>query len=1399
MNQDGIGSNGDETDAFVSEFSIALPNLVVSAEDLPETVSSGDQLILRWTTKNESAVPATAPWTERVLLSADDIPGGPDDILLATTNVTSSLLANGTMTRELSARIPFGLQGSYRFVVQLDPFRQLAEDNEGDNNRLFPVEIAYARPPADLVVDGVVAPANAVSGQTVSITWRVTNDGTAATDVTGWSDAIFLSQDDALGGDILIAAVNHTGALAADGSYSQTTQVDLPENLTAGNYYFFVVADQANHVVEPAAEANNFTRAPAVTAITLADVPDLTVKDVVVPSTAVISQPFSITWTTRNGGPEAAPKSWIERVFLSTDGTLTNATLLDEFQHDSDLASSSEITRTETISIPNKPDGDYRIIVVTDATDSVYERASESNNSAVAGQILHLTHPDLIVESILPPSSPESGSLQTIRWTTRNNGTGASSANWSERLFLSVDDQLSDSDTPLGVIARSGTLAPNGTSNGQLEIRLPDGISGSYRIFVRTDSLAQINEGGGESNNDAVSNPFSVVLAQYADLEVSNVTAPDRLIGDPVDLQVSWQVTNVGDGPGRTNNWVDHVILSTDDELGNSDDRLLKEFPHSGAMPKDAQYPRSELISLPAGLRGRFHLFVVTDATEVVYEHSSDGPNSSTPGHVVDVTPTPFADLMVDVVSAPATARSDELLGVTWTVSNEGIGLTNASQWEDEVWISADPNGATGRISLGRYSHVGALGKDSSYTRHIDVPLPANADGPYYVFVSTDASNSAYEFIFDDNNSRRSTDVVNVTHVTPPPVDLLALSVSGPATATDGGGFDVKWTVKNDGPNAIRGEWIDVIYLAPNGNFDLATEIGRFTNSQGLDAGKTYERNERFQFPLRFQGPYQFYVRTDATGVIAETAEINNVIGATGPITVTLHPRPDLQVTKLEIPATVPAGGGVDFKFTVTNLSNTPTPTGGSRWTDAIYLSLDDQFDGGDIILETQDNGSALGIGGAYTSEGSIQLPPAVAGRVYLIARADSTNRVDEFPSENNNTLSQAIDVDATVVPPPDFVVSDVTGPGTTFDSNEIVVHYKVTNRGAGISFPTSWTDTVWLTVDKDRPDPNRGDIRIGTFGHTGALDVNQFYVNDVTVRIPEHTSGQYYLTVWSDAFNAVFEQAFDVNLNPDAPNDFEGSNFKATPLTVLFTPPADLEVTRLVVPPTAHGGEQITIEWSVGNKGTIATDIDRWADAIFISSDPDLHDNQGTQFMVFGVPHFEALEPGRSYSETATFTLPPSAEGSYLIIETNIDPSDIMTEEDFFLGELQNLLQRTEQKLGKPLSDVSLADIQQLDREELLAVLVGSSAPQRVFEGPYGANNQLAKPSTVTSPAPDLIVTSVTPPTQSFSGEPVTISWTVKNQGLGSTWTGTQRWNDYVFVSPDPVLELSNCAGRLF
>src|SRR5207248_7573627 len=113
----------------------------------------------------------------------------------------------------------------------------------------------------------------------------------------------------------------------------------------------------------------------------------------------------------------------------------------------------------------------------------------------------------------------------------------------------------------------------------------------------------------------------------------------------------------------------------------------------------------------------------------------------------------------------------------------------------------------------------------------------------------------------------------------------------------------------------------------------------------------------------------------------------------------------------------------------------------------------------------------------------------------------------------------------------------------------------------------------IWLTRSKTRrPDSSKGDVYLGSFNHNGELKVGEFYDNAVTVTIPIHLQGQFFLTVYADGSNGVFESSFDINVNPDLPNDIDGSNIKSTSFTVLYTPPADLEVTDVKAPASANG-----------------------------------------------------------------------------------------------------------------------------------------------------------------------------------------------------------------------------------
>ena len=75
----------------------------------------------------------------------------------------------------------------------------------------------------------VSAPLNGISGQDVTVTWAVMNNGPLATFTDSWIDRVYLSLDDQFdASDKLIGSVEHDGALGVGGSYNGMLTAPLP-------------------------------------------------------------------------------------------------------------------------------------------------------------------------------------------------------------------------------------------------------------------------------------------------------------------------------------------------------------------------------------------------------------------------------------------------------------------------------------------------------------------------------------------------------------------------------------------------------------------------------------------------------------------------------------------------------------------------------------------------------------------------------------------------------------------------------------------------------------------------------------------------------------------------------------------------------------------------------------------------------------------------------------------------------------------------------------------------------------------------------------------------------------------------------------------------------------------
>ena len=359
-----------------------------------------------------------------------------------------------------------------------------------------------------------------------------------------------------------------------------------------------------------------------------------------------------------------------------------------------------------------------------------------------------------------------------------------------------------------------------------------------------------------------------------------------------------------------------------------------------------------------------------------------------------------------------------------------------------------------------------------------------------------------------------------------------------------------------------------------------------------------------------------------------------------------------------------------------------------------------------------------------------------------MIVDVDANHVVDQWPNGADNQEYQAVYVNPQ--PLPDLVMSNVVAPDQEIAGSTFSVSYTVTNLGdaGGTTLVNTWTDSVWLTRDKTRPIPAKGDILLAQVQHTGALGPKAGYDNSVTVTLPvDLAPGTYYVTPWTDLYSVVLQDSLAVNVNPDDPNNLNSENYKARAIQVL-APLPDLVVTQLTAPKQAQGGDNITVSWTVENAGNGVAQPTGWIDTVYLTNDPtDPLDMTATTLTLGSVEHDTLLNPSASYDASLTVELSPSAVGQYIVVYTDA-PQD------------------------------------------------GYTPPVNVVAESNENNNLLAVATNITPVPADLVVTNVSIPQTNYSGEQMTFTYTVTNKGQFQVWPGTAYWTDFIWVSNEPTFD---------
>jgi RHS repeat-associated protein len=848
---------------------------------------------------------------------------------------------------------------------------------------------------------------------------------------------------------------------------------------------------------------------------------------------------------------------------------------------------------------PNPSSGVARFDVMTSGT--YFARVLAFSGEGTNGQYLldaavwptaELQFADLAITNVLAPATAQSGGTFRVEWTVGNFGTAIPNVSqWDDKVVLSVNDRFGDADDiQLGSLTHNGELQPGQTYTRQADIRLPELLSGTYHVLVKSDQRNVVFENLFETNNIVESATLLVVSqTPFADLHPTTIIGPvEGIVGEP--LTVNWTVGNEGFGStangtqgGSVESWTDRLVLSHNTVFGDTDDQLLGEVQHHGVLEPGATYSGIFNAAVPAGLSGTYYVIVASDYANSVYEGTNTASNVLSSTATISIASAPYADLEVTKITAPFSVAIGQQFNLQWIVTNtdRAWGATQVSNWYDRVVVSSDDVVGNGDdIVLGSFAHQGLLEKGSSYLASATVTIPQGVLGPLKLFVMADSTNSVYEFNDESNNN---------SVFTPLSVEIVRGEEDSAVILTDE--FFTSSFNNQGGQNLAA---IKITTLPINGTLKLAGVAvipDQQINLADLQADKLI-----YQGAPNYFGPDHF-AWTGHDGVaFAPVSAYCNII--------------------------------------LSNVNDAPTD---------IHLS-------NGIIAENSLLGTVIGTLTSVDDEPGIynyQLLDDAGGRFAMVGNQIlvAEGALFDFESSPANTIrvrstdSGGLSFEKNIVitltdSGPDLLITNLETPSGLVDvdaGSTIEVSWTLSTQGTEPS-NSSWSDQIYL----DNPDMPWLDRLVGSFTTKSQLPLSDGLERIQTIQIPLDMQGHFRVVVVADAGNSV---------NEGTAGETNNRMYGSVLFNVLNT---NLHVESVTTPSSAFAGREIEVQWVVNNTGNATTSVRYWYDQIYLSSDTTL---DGTDILLGTVQNQSYLDIEEGYTSKTKVTFPSGREGSYHIL----------------------------------------------------------------------------------------------------------------------------------------------------
>ena len=701
------------------------------------------------------------------------------------------------------------------------------------------------------------------------------------------------------------------------------------------------------------------------------------------------------------------------------------------------------------------------------------------------------------------------------------------------------------------------------------------------------------------------------------------------------------------------------------------------------------------------------------------------------------------------LTTAPSSGlQSSESLVVEWTETNTGTSAAIGSFY-DQIVVTNTTTGqqlASGFVQYNAAT-LGNLAAGASAPQQYDFTLPNGNPGVGQIQFTVTA-----DYYGDVSTSQGETS--NVASVTETSTlasypELSVSDVSAVSTASPGQQVSVGWTLANIGAASASGPWTEQVLLATDATGDNQTLLTAQTFTGSLAAGQSFADSANVLIPSLPPGNYWLVVSEDPFGELFELNASNNLAISADPTSIAGS------LTLTLSPTSVSDAAGAD--------ATTATVTRNTDTTNALQVTITNS--------DTHD----------VTAPQTVTIPAGATSATFPVGT------IDNDVVEGTQTATLTASATGLVSGSDTLTVTDTNVPTLTLTLNTHTVSETDPNPAATGTVTRNTPTTSALTVSLVSNDINKLTVPATVTIPAGATSatfpvavVNDQQIDgDVTTTITASAAG--YVT-GSDSVDVIDDNVPALTLTLADQTVSEAAGADATTDTVSIASAASQPITiTLSSSDTAAATVPASVVIGAGQTSAsfpIAA-IDDGLDlgdktAVIMASvetDAGVIVNQGSTSAAL------LLKEADGPALTVSFAGPTVEKGAMATatITRNTVTSDALV---VTLASSDPTKASVPPTVTIPAGEASVSfTINAIDDHT-----PDGLQQVQIFASATGLDTGIASLGITDVDLPDLVVSSVTAPTNAYDNAPLSISWTVTNSG---EYPASGSWLDQVYLDP--------------